>query len=111
MIESDRTPSRWARAHGDEQRTAAELLAAADARREARKRRAAEQRAHERARRECEAAIAYEKRLDALALREDATWQQVNTLIEARKPAEYDWAVRLLKDIQALSATAWSEIA
>jgi hypothetical protein len=83
-------------------RTVAELLAAADSRREERKRRAAEQKARERAHREREAAIAHEKRLDALALREDAIWQQVDTFIEARKPAEYDQAVRLLKDLQAL---------
>jgi hypothetical protein len=87
---------------GEGRRTVAELLAAANARREERKRLAAEQKARERARREREAAIAYEKRLDALALREDAAWQQVNTLIEARKPAEYDQAVGLLKDLRAL---------
>ncbi len=87
---------------GEGQRTVAELLAAADARREERRRRAAEQKARERARREREAAIAYEKRLDALALREDTAWRQVDTLIEARKPAEYDQAVRLLSDLQAL---------
>ena len=40
--------------------------------------------------------------LDALALHEDATWQQVDALIEARKPAEYDQAVRLLEDLHAL---------
>jgi hypothetical protein len=60
--------------------------------------------ARSRAHREREAAIAYEKRLDALALREDAAWQEVDALIEVRKPAEYDQAVRLLKDLQALGA-------
>jgi hypothetical protein len=89
-------------ATGDGQRTVAELLAAADARRGERERRVEEQQAQERARREREAAIAYEKRLDALALREDATWQQVDGLIEAKKAAEYDQAVRLLKDLRAL---------
>jgi hypothetical protein len=89
-------------ATGDGQRTVAELLAAADARRGERERRVEEQQAQERARREREAAIAYEKGVDALALREDATWQQVDGLIEAKKAAEYDQAVRLLKDLRAL---------
>ena len=89
-------------ATGDGQRTVAELLAAADARRQERQRRAAELKAEERARRERAAAIAYEKRLDGLALREDAAWQQVDGLIEARKAAEYDQAVRLLEDLRAL---------
>lgn len=88
---------------GDGQRTVAELLAAADDRRQERQRRAAEQKAEERARRERAAAIAYEKRLDSLAPREDAAWRQVDGLIEARKAAEYDQAVRLLKDLRALS--------
>jgi hypothetical protein len=87
---------------GDGERTVAELLTAADARRQERSRRAAEQEAQERAHREREAAIAREKRLDALALREDATWQQVDGLIEAKKAAEYDQAVQLLEDLRAL---------
>jgi hypothetical protein len=80
----------------------AELLTAADARRKDRERLAAERKAEERARRDREVAMAYEKRLKALALREDPAWQQVHTLIEARKPAEYDEAVKLLKDLQAV---------
>jgi hypothetical protein len=87
---------------GDGQRTVAELLAAAGARRQERERRAAEQKAEERARRERAAAIAYEKRLESLAGREDAAWRQVDELIEARKAAEYDQAVRLLEDLRAL---------
>jgi hypothetical protein len=88
---------------GDGGRTVADLLAAADARRQERTRREAEQEAQERARREREAAIAYEKRLDALALREDATWQKVNVLVEAKKAADYDQAVRLLENLRALA--------
>jgi hypothetical protein len=86
----------------DRSRTVAELLTAADARRKDRERLAAERKAEERARRDREVAMAYEKRLKALALREDPAWQQVHTLIEARKPAEYDEAVKLLKDLQAV---------
>ncbi len=86
----------------DRARTVAELLTAADARRKDRERLAAERKAQERARREREAAVAYDKRLKALALREEPTWQQVHTLIEQRKPAQYEEAVRLLKDLQAV---------
>jgi hypothetical protein len=85
------------------ERTVAELLAAADARREERSRREAEREAQDRARRAREAAIAYEKRLDALALSEDATWRKADVLIEAKKAAEYDQAVRLLEDLRALA--------
>jgi hypothetical protein len=87
---------------GDGQRTVAELLAAADARRQERELRAAEQKAEERARRERAAAIAFEKRLHFLAGSEDAAWLQVDELIEARKAAEYDQAVRHLMDLRAL---------
>jgi hypothetical protein len=86
----------------DRTRTVAELLTAADARRKDREPLAAERKAHEQARQEREVAIAYGKRLEALALREEPAWQQVHTLIEARKPAQYDEAVRLLKDLQAV---------
>jgi hypothetical protein len=87
-------------ATGARRRTVAELLAATDARRQERARQAAERIARERADRERSSAIAREKRLDALALREDEAWQRVQMLIEARKPAEYDEAVRLLKDLK-----------
>jgi hypothetical protein len=60
----------------DRTRTVAELLSAADARRKDRERLAAERKAHERARQEREVAIAYEKRLKALSLREEPAWQQ-----------------------------------
>lgn len=86
----------------DAPRTVAELLEAASARRDMRQRLAAQKRAEERARREREAAIAHEKRLEALALREDEAWREVHELIEARKAADYDAAVRLLTDLRAV---------
>jgi hypothetical protein len=86
-----------------EPRTVGQLLQAAEARRAERERLAAARAADERARLEQEAAIAYEKRLAALALREGDAWRQVNLLIEARKPAEYDEAALLLDDLKALA--------
>src|SRR6202035_3207282 len=71
--------------------------------REERERLAAERTARERARREHEAAIAYQRRMEALALRQEAAWQQVHANVETRKPAEYDEAARLLKDLQAVA--------
>jgi hypothetical protein len=43
------------------------------------------------------------KRLDALASDGDIAWTRVDTLIAARKPAEYDIATVLLTDLQALA--------
>jgi hypothetical protein len=86
----------------DTRRTVAELLNAAAARRGEQERLAAERKAIERANREREAALAYERRLQALQGKEETVWQEVHTLIEARKPAHYDQALQLLKDLQAV---------
>lgn len=48
-------------------------------------------------------AAAYSKRLDHLATRSEAAWQEVAELIEAKKPREYDLAVSLLRDLSALA--------
>jgi uncharacterized Zn finger protein len=47
--------------------------------------------------------LARERRLDELADEEDAVWSRVDALIAARKPAEYEAAVTLLTDLQALA--------
>jgi hypothetical protein len=86
----------------DTRRTVAELLNAAAARRGERERLAAERNATERANREREAAFAYERRLRALQGKEETAWLEVHNLIEARKPAHYEQAIQLLKDLQAL---------
>ena len=86
----------------DTRRTVAELINAAAARRGKRERLAAERKAIERANREREAAFAYERRLQALQGKEETVWQEVHTLIEARKPAHYDQALQLLKDLQTV---------
>lgn len=83
-------------------RTVGELIDAAKDHRMERERLAAERRAHERARREKQATIAREKRLDALARDEDAAWRRVASLIDAKKPRDYDTAVALLLDLRAL---------
>jgi hypothetical protein len=85
------------------QRTAGELWKAAGARRHERERAEAEKLAQERTRKAKAAAAAHERRLDELAQRREQAWQQVSVLIEAKKPREYDEAVTILTNLQALS--------
>ena len=59
-----------------------------------------------RASREEEERIARERRLDRLAGREDEAWHEVDLLAETKRPGEYDRAVALLKDLEALAARA-----
>jgi hypothetical protein len=49
------------------------------------------------------ATAAREQRLDALALREEQAWEHVDSLISSKKPREYDAAVAVLLDLQALA--------
>lgn len=85
-------------------RMVGELLSAAEARAEARRRAEAEREAKERARREREAAAARAVYLDGLAGQEEELWRRVESLIEVKRPKEYDQAVELLKDLRDLSA-------
>lgn len=84
-------------------RTAGELLEAAHKRRQAREQLAEQHRAQERARLEQQQTEAREKRLDSLALREEAAWAEVGNLIDTKKPKDYDSAVALLADLRAIS--------
>ncbi len=84
-------------------RTAGELLAGAETRWTTRQRLAEERKAAERARQAQAAAAAREQRLDALAAQQEEAWQRVATMIETKKPKEYDAAVELLADLKALS--------
>jgi hypothetical protein len=84
-------------------RTVADLLDIAADRRADRERRQAAQRADDEARRARARALARERRLDELARDEDSAWSRVEALIAVRKPAEYDAAVTLLTDLQALA--------
>jgi hypothetical protein len=84
-------------------RTAAELWQAAG------NRKAARAKAAERRRREAEArtataqAAAHAKHLDQLATRTEAAWEKAAELIETKRPRDYDLAVSLLRDRQALA--------
>lgn len=84
-------------------RTVAELLDDVARRRADNKRLQAAQRAEDDVRREQARLDARERRLDKLADGEDAAWSRVEAMISTRKPAEYDSAVMLLTDLQALA--------
>lgn len=84
-------------------RTVACLLDDAARRRAEGQRRVAAQRAEDDTRREQPRALARERRLEELADEEGAAWSRVDALIATRKPAEYDAAVTLLTDLQALA--------
>ncbi|MEC3978736.1 hypothetical protein [Amycolatopsis sp. H20-H5] len=84
-------------------RTVADLLDAAARLRADRERRLALQRVEDEARQEQAFAPARDRRLDKLAKDEDTAWSRVDTLLATRKPADYDAAVTLLTDLQALA--------
>jgi hypothetical protein len=84
-------------------RTVADLLDAAAQRRAERERQAAAERAAEEARREQARALARERRLNELVGDEDGAWSRIEAMIATRKPSEYDAAVALLTDLQALA--------
>ncbi len=88
---------------GTGDRAVGELLYATAVRTGERERLAEQQRAAERARRERTAALARERRLDTLAAQGEGPWQRVDTLIDTKKPREYDTAVELLAALRALS--------
>jgi len=96
---SDNTPT----ASVVPRRTVADLLDEAARRRTDRKRRQDLQHAADEARREQARAVARERRLDRLAGEQDAAWSRVEAMIATRKPVEYDAAVTLLTDLQALA--------
>ena len=84
-------------------RTAAELWQAAGDRKAARAK-AAEQRQREAERRRTAAqAAAYAKHLNQLATRTEAAWAKAAELIDTKRPRDYDLAVSLLRDLQALA--------
>ena len=84
-------------------RTAAELWQAAD------NRKAARAKAAERSQRQAEArtaaaqAASYAKHLDQLATHTEAAWEKAAEWIETKRPRDYDLAVSLLRDLQALA--------
>ncbi|MGW0806612.1 hypothetical protein [Nonomuraea sp. NPDC002799] len=95
-------------------RTVAALLDATAVRRAEGERRTAAERAEEEARRERERALARERRLAELARDEEGAWQRVESLIATKRPKDYDLAVELLKDLEAVAygadaSTAFTE--
>ena len=85
------------------ERTVRELLATAAARREARESHAEQARAEQAARRQQQAAIAREEYLESLVPQEEEVWRRVSTLIDTKKPRDYDTAVRLLQDLRDMA--------
>jgi hypothetical protein len=83
-------------------RTAGQLLADAERRRQERERAEAELAASERARREREAAEARARELDALARPEAHAWAEIDAHIATKQPRRYDEAARLLRDLRDL---------
>jgi hypothetical protein len=84
-------------------RTVGQLLAAAEQRWAVRQRQAELREAAEQARREQRAAAAREQRLQELAGRGEQVWQQISAMIDTKKPKDYDAAVVLLSDLEALA--------
>jgi hypothetical protein len=84
-------------------RTAAELWQATGNRKAARAKAAEQSRREAEARRAAAQAAAYAKHLDQLATRTEAVWEKAAELIETKRPRDYDLAVSLLRDLQALA--------
>jgi hypothetical protein len=84
-------------------RTAAELWEAVTDFKDAVATALEEHRREEEARRAEAKAAAYAKRLDQLATRTEAAWEKAAEWIETRRPSDYDLAVSLLRDLQALA--------
>lgn len=84
-------------------RTVGELVAEAESRTEARRREQARREAAAEAKRQREAAAARTVYLDGLAQRQEATWRQVESLLEFKRAKEYDQATQLLIDLRDVS--------
>jgi hypothetical protein len=90
-------------------RTVAQLVEAAKVRAEERRRQETKRAARAKARRERAAAEARERRLAALAKREDEAWREVDALIATKQPKKYDEAVVLLRDLCDVCARGGSQ--
>jgi hypothetical protein len=84
-------------------RTASQLRQEREVRAEENRRKEAERRAREKEKQERKQAKARAAYLDSLARRGEEAWGEVDTLIAATKPKEYDRAVSLLKDLLDLA--------
>jgi hypothetical protein len=84
-------------------RTAAELWEVAEDHKAVREKAAEQRRRKAEARKAAAEAAAYAKRLDQLATRTEEAWQEAAELIDTKRPRDYDLAVSLLRDLQALA--------
>ena len=100
---TEATRPKGKRAQGPERRTVRQLLADANARSAERKRLEAERARAERERRQRKQAEERVRHLNALASRESETWREVETLIDTKRPKDYDRAVELLIDLRELA--------
>jgi hypothetical protein len=87
-------------------RTVEELLSARDERAERRRREDEWRKAEERARVERERAAARARHLESLAGREEELWQRVESLVQTKRPKDYDNAAELVRDLRDLAARA-----
>jgi hypothetical protein len=84
-------------------RTVSELLAAANARTAEQKRLYEEQQAEKKAQKEKELAARRAAYLESLDRRKEAVWREIATLIQTKRPHDYDRAVGLLTDLRDLA--------
>ena len=95
-------------------RTVGELLEAARRRSDEKARQRAKRQAVEQARQAQEAAKTRARYLDQLAEREQATWENVTTLVHTKQPGKYDLADYIptheeVRRMTAMDASSWSE--
>ena len=84
-------------------RTAGELRSAARKRAEQKRQQEAERRKTKQRRLEREKAVARASYLDALQQQGAEPWNQIEVLVGAKRPSDYDRAVGLLKDLEELA--------
>jgi hypothetical protein len=84
-------------------RTMGQLLVAAEEHGKRRTQREREQAARERERRAREEAAARDKYLQGLAGRKEATWSQIESLLQARRGPEYEQAARHVVDLREVA--------
>ncbi|WP_327587559.1 hypothetical protein OHA25_11530 [Nonomuraea sp. NBC_00507] len=112
VTEDDATRVRWellrefsgnTADHVETGRTVAELLDTAATRRHTREQQETARHAEEQTRRQQTQRQARELHLNKLAQDLEAAWARVESFTDTRKPREYDQAVDLLRDLQALA--------
>ena len=87
-----------------QQRTVGELLEAAERWRQEHERKRQRRLAAERKRKEARARAVKEKRLNALAGKEETAWAEVESLVASKQQSAYGQAVTMLVDLQDLAA-------